>query len=196
MVLQTFIIANETDQTLAMSIKYSSQAPYTAMNGFPILRVPTSMRESLSKIMADNKPESMLLVLYIISHRLGMIVTNCSYIVLMRENDILISPSDMNAILITILARPYLRCMDVSTPLCLPGIAGDGYLYFTMKFLSPNVGIVFATLASDTFYECLAKANDIAQELQWQNLIPELNKLIEQNYISTTPIVPTGINWK
>jgi hypothetical protein len=121
-----------------------------------------------------------------------MIVTNCSYLVLARENDVIISPSDMNAILITILARPYLRCMDVGTSICLPGIAEDGYLNFTVKYLTPNLGIIFATLESNTFYECLGKANVIAEELRKQNLIPEINKAIEQNYLTTIPITPNG----
>jgi len=125
-------------------------------------------------------------------YRLGMIVTNCSYLVLARENDVIISPSDMNAILITILARPYLRCMDVKVSICLPGIAGDGYLNFTVKYLTPNVGIVFATLESNTFYECLGKVNIIAEELRKQNLISEINKAIEQNYLTTIPITPNG----
>lgn len=103
-----------------------------------------------------------------------------------------ISHADMNAILITILARPYLRCIDAGISICLPGIAGDGYLKFTVKYLTPNLGIVFATLDPNTFFECLGKANIIAAELQRLNLVTEVHKAIEQNYLVKTPIAPSG----
>ncbi len=54
------VIAHETDQTLCMSIKYTSRTPSGFMNGFPVLRMPGTKRNAVSKIMANNKPESML----------------------------------------------------------------------------------------------------------------------------------------
>jgi hypothetical protein len=63
MVYGILSIANETDQTLSMVIKYSSQTPFTIMNSFPVLRVPAGIRNALSKILLENKPESMLFCL-------------------------------------------------------------------------------------------------------------------------------------
>ena len=100
-----------------------------------------------------------------------MIVTNSAYIVLKRENDIVISASDMNVVLITILSRPYLRCMDAAIPICLPGIASDGFLYFTIKYITPNIGIIFGCLTPDSFFECLAKANDICHDLDRKSVV-------------------------
>ena len=43
-----------------MTIKFASQTPYTIMNGFPVLRMATLLRDNLIKVLEDNKPESML----------------------------------------------------------------------------------------------------------------------------------------
>jgi len=119
-----------------------------------------------------------------------MLVTNCSFITILRENDIVINPSDMNLILITVLAHPSIRRADTSSPLCLPGIADDGYLYFTIKYVTPNIGIIFISLSPENFYECLAKANKVADELKAGDLVADITKSIHQNYIVTAPIVP------
>jgi len=60
MVYDILSVVNETDQTLSMVIKYSSQTPYTVMNSFPVLRIPTATRNALNKILLENKPEPML----------------------------------------------------------------------------------------------------------------------------------------
>ena len=119
-----------------------------------------------------------------------MLVTNCSYITIIRESDIVISPYDMNLILITVLAHPSIRRADTSSPLCLPGIADDGYLYFTIKYITPNVGIIFVSLSADNFYNCLARANVISLELQ--EFMGDITKAIQQNYVVTLPIAPNG----
>ncbi len=126
-------------------------------------------------------------------NRIGAVVTNCSFITLVREQNIVINPSDMNVILTTILAHPAVTKTETSMPLCLPGVADDGFLYFTIKFCTPNIGVIFASLNHEHFYECLAKANDIALALEQQQLIPGLTQAIRDNYITKSPIVPTSL---
>ena len=121
-----------------------------------------------------------------------MLVTNCSFITIIRENDIVINPYDMNLILTTVLAHPSIRMVESLTPLCLPGIADDGFLYLTVRYITPNIGVIFAAISPDSFFPCLAKAHIIAQELQSQGLLPELTKAIQQNYLMNSPIVAPG----
>ena len=72
----------------------------------------------------------------------------------------------------------------------MPGIADDGYLYFTIKYITPNVGIIFVSLSADNFYNCLARANVISLELQ--EFMGDITKAIQQNYVVTLPIAPNG----
>jgi len=122
-----------------------------------------------------------------------MIVTNCSFITLIRENDIVISPTDMNLIIITVLAHASIRRADTETPLCLPGIAEDGFLYFTIKYVTPNIGVIFGSLSPDSFYDSLAKANLIGNDLKTLGFLHELTLEIKNNYVITRPIAPNGI---
>lgn len=54
-------LVEETDNTLLMTIKYATKTLYSVMDGFPILRTPSTLREKLNEIVRDNQPENMLL---------------------------------------------------------------------------------------------------------------------------------------
>jgi len=43
-----------------MAAKFAARTPCCFLNGFPVLRVASSVRNAVAKIMANNKPENML----------------------------------------------------------------------------------------------------------------------------------------
>jgi hypothetical protein len=43
-----------------MAVKVTARTPCCFLNGFPVLRVGSGVRNAVAKIMANNKPESML----------------------------------------------------------------------------------------------------------------------------------------
>ena len=98
----------------------------------------------------------------------------------------------MNLLLTTVLAHPYVKMADMAVPICLPGIADDGFLYLTIKYVTPNIGIIFACMKPDCFHECLSKANIISQELKNKGLLEKITKEIYHNYVEKSPIVLNG----
>ncbi len=45
---------------MPMAIKFSAQTPYCAVNGFPVLRMPSALRGKVYELMQANKPDNML----------------------------------------------------------------------------------------------------------------------------------------
>jgi hypothetical protein len=99
----------------------------------------------------------------------------------------------MNALIVAILSKPILLKAETDIPICLPGVADDGFLRLAIKYITPNIGIIFAILGKEDCGECLAKANDIAKIIEGRGLVAEITKEIKSNYLSRGPVAPTGI---
>lgn len=183
----------ETEKSLSMSIKYSSHTPYCSMSGFPVLKMSSTLRNEVNQIMQTNKPEDYLYLINRSVVRFGILLTNCSFINIIKQANIDINQSDMNLIIATILAHPSMRLADTSSPLCIPGLADDGYIYLTIKFFTPNVGVIFAGLSPENFYESITKAKDIEKMLEQKGLIEEITNAIKDNYMRGVPLVTNGI---
>jgi hypothetical protein len=119
-------------------------------------------------------------------------MTNTSFISIVREKNIVINAYDLNAMLTTLLAHPSFRCVGSSWPLCFPGVSDEGYLYLTVKYFTPNIGVVFVSLNAEDFYDCMAKAISIGQALRQEQLLTPLENAIIFNYLQLNSIVPNG----
>jgi len=116
-------------------------------------------------------------------------MTSCAFITIHKDKSISINPYDMNMIITGLLARNPTK-MNGPVALCLPGISDDGFLYFTVKFVTPNVIILFATLSSEDYSTCMSKANDISRTLEQLGIVKEITKHIKENYLTFEPILP------
>eukprot|EP00831_Metopus_contortus_P005003 TRINITY_DN11873_c0_g1_i2.p1 TRINITY_DN11873_c0_g1~~TRINITY_DN11873_c0_g1_i2.p1 ORF type:complete len:396 (-),score=45.85 TRINITY_DN11873_c0_g1_i2:16-1203(-) len=170
--VKSYLDGEKTDQTLAMSLKFSARTVCSYLNGFPVLRMSIGIRVGTTKIFLKHKPEDMLF---------GCIIAGNSFVTIARESDIIISPTDMNALLNTILVNPIYKKFPSAFALCLPGIADDGYLYFTIKYATPNICIVYACLGPEYFYQCLGKANAITEELAAADLLKGITKALKHS---------------
>ena len=50
----------ESDLSLPMATKYSSQTPYGFTDGFPVLKISGVIRQAIKKTLAANKPKNMM----------------------------------------------------------------------------------------------------------------------------------------
>ena len=124
--------------------------------------------------------------------RLGIVIANCAYVTVQREKSISVTPYDMNVLLITLFARPAIRQTDASVPVCLPGVADDGYLSLAIKYVTPNICVIFATLNAEDHPECMARANDVARILETRGLVFEITKSLRDNFLRRSPVVPSS----
>ena len=109
-------------------------------------------------------------------------MTSCSFIMIHKEQNFKIHPSDMNAIITAILARSQIKT-HTNFQLCLPGLSDDGFLSFTIKYVTPNLIVVFVTLSPDDHPQCLVKANDIGRALEQLGIVQDITKYIMNNYL-------------
>ena len=100
----------------------------------------------------------------------------------------------MNALMVYLLSRPAILNGETSFALCLPSIADDGFLQFFSKFMTPNIGIIFAAARKEDCTEFTEKANSIAKALEGINFIAQITKSIGENYMSRMPIIPASKN--
>ena len=55
------IILNiDTDSSIPMAIKFSSQNPYCSMNGFPVFRMSSKIRKNIKNQLIKYKPNEIL----------------------------------------------------------------------------------------------------------------------------------------
>ncbi len=121
-----------------------------------------------------------------------MIVTSCAYITVKAEPGIKFRASDMNALMIYILSKPALLTGETTFPLCLPGVADDGFLQFFSKFMTPNIGIIFAAIRKEDMTDFAEKANNMAKRLEEIGFVAQITKSIQENYLTRSPIVPNS----
>jgi hypothetical protein len=103
----------------------------------------------------------------------------------------MVTTYDMNVLLTTLFARAELRQTDAAVPLCLPGVADDGYLSLAIKYATPNICVIYATLKADDHPENLAKVNAAVHTLETRGLLVEITKALHANFLRRTPVVPS-----
>jgi len=115
-------------------------------------------------------------------------MTSCSFIMIHKDPNIVINAYDMNVIVTAILARPHIKT-SAHFQLCLPGISDDGYLSFTLKYVTPNLIVVFVTLNPEDHPQCLAKADDVGRALERLNIVVDITKSIKENYLESLSLI-------
>ncbi len=119
-------------------------------------------------------------------------ISSYSYVTILKGNEVPITPQDLNMLITTVLAHPSFRRTFTTSPLCLSGIADDGYIYLTTKYIAPNIGVLFVSQYPESFHSCLAKIDNIALALDHLGLVREITNAIRDNYLVRSVIVPNG----
>ncbi len=119
-------------------------------------------------------------------------MTSSAFLTIQRDPNVEVNASDMNMIVTALFARPEIRTAAGCVPVCLPGIADDGFLHMTVKYVTPNLIVIFVTLSPDDYPRCLAKANDIAQKLEQLEIVKEITRAVRENYVACEPILKSG----
>jgi hypothetical protein len=115
-------------------------------------------------------------------------MTSCSFIIIHKDPNITINAYDMNVIVTALLTRSQIK-ISAHFQLCLPGISDDGYLSFTVKYVTPNLLVIFVTLNPEDHLQCLAKADDVSRALEKFNIVQEITKSIKENYLETQSLI-------
>jgi len=122
-----------------------------------------------------------------------MIMTSSAFVSIQAESGIKIKPSDMNSFLTYILSKPSIATGESSFSLCLPSIADDGFLQFYAKFMTPNIGIIFAGIRKEDCIDFAEKAGKVAKQLEEIKFVAQITKSIHENYMQRSAINPTSI---
>lgn len=117
-----------------------------------------------------------------------MIVAGYSYVTIVRTKDVVVDPSDMNVILITLLSHPQSEISSMK--LCLSKMAEDGFLFLTASYITPDIAVVFVCLDADETQG--AQTKRIAREIKEKDLVAEVAKAVESNYAQKMTIAPNG----
>jgi len=119
-----------------------------------------------------------------------MILVGDAFAMVVRDQNLVIDPVDMNIILTTIQSHPAVKRAATSLPICLPGVSDEGFLYLTIKYMTPLIGIIYTSLLQDQFAECLEQANLVASTLEKEGITEKLNIAYKKHYI--TPAISYG----
>ena len=117
-----------------------------------------------------------------VKNRIGMILVDNAYATIIREQDIIISPSDMNVILSTIQSHPAVKKTTTLLPICLPAVSDEGYIYLTIKYSTSCIGILYASLMRESFLECMQAANEVDSALKNEEFDKTLVKYTKDFY--------------
>lgn len=184
----TLSLTLDTGEAMPAAVKYASHTPHCFANGFPALRVPSKLRQQLRSLVLGHRPKSMLYLRC--KRRIGMVLVGDAFAMIVREQNIVISPVDMNIIVSTIQSHPAVKRSATSLPICLPGVSNEGFLHLTIKYLDLLIGIIFVSLSQEQFAECLEKANVLGDILAKEGLGEKLSLAFAKFYI--TPAVSHG----
>jgi hypothetical protein len=119
-----------------------------------------------------------------------MILVGDAFAMVVREQNIVINSIDMNIILTTIQSHPAVKRAATSLPICLPGVSDEGFLYLTIKYMNPLIGIIYTSLSQDQFTECLEEANLVTIDLEKEGIAEKLNLAYTKYYV--TPVISYG----
>lgn len=115
-----------------------------------------------------------------------MILVGDAFAVVIKEQNVVVSPVDMNIILTTIQSHPVVKRSPTSLPICLPGVSDEGFLYLTIKYMNPLIGVIYTSLSQDQFAECLEQANTILTILEKEGINDKLTLAYNKFYVIPT----------
>ena len=113
---------------------------------------------------------------------MGIVLVDSAYAVIIREQNIIISPSDMNVLLSTIQSHPAVKKTMTTLPICLPGISDEGFIYLIIKYITPDIGIIYASLAQDNFIDCKNSIDKLDSVFISEGINKSITKCIETFY--------------
>ncbi len=116
----------------------------------------------------------------------GMVIANCAFVTALCANGIPLKSYDMNALLIYLMANPTKGGAESTFSLCLPGIADDGYIQFFVRFITPNITVLFAGARKADCDDFASKAASVSKLIAELGFVWQLTRSLHENFISRT----------
>jgi hypothetical protein len=157
-----------------MMLKLSSRTPICFTSAYPVLKISAAIRANLTSVLKEHMPQNALC---------GFLITSVNIITSVKTSLFKIKPNDVIIILNAIFSDSNLRQGKASRPICLPGIADDGYLYEYIEYYTPSFGIIFISLKPDNFEECKNAASMVISKLWGQrDIIDGVHESLKKMY--------------
>jgi hypothetical protein len=106
------------------------------------LPLPLATRSSVMKILQEDCPSSCFLGILLVGHR---VVATCSG----ADAQPLLSASDLVMLISLVISSTSLRSSESWTPLCLPTLSHEAFVYAYVQFLTADVSFVCISLSPD-----------------------------------------------
>ena len=123
------------------------------------LPLPLSTRTNVMQILQQNSPESCLLCLLLAGHR---VVATAS------ASDSLLSASDVVLMINLVISSASMRSSQSWTPVCLPSLSQDAFVYAYVQYIADDVAYVSISLSPEnsSFYEISNHAESVKAKLE------------------------------
>jgi hypothetical protein len=165
-----------TANTLIVSIKNAIKSPGVFLHSFMSHHLNPSIRTQVTSILKEhNHPSSLFM----------MLMSPFGLFSFVKQKKREVFPNDILVLMNMLHSSQALRSSESWTPICLPGVSPDGFIYAYIYFYTKNIGIVAVTddASSDMFYALKQKGQEIFKELSQSKLLDSLhNSLMDLPY--------------
>lgn len=121
---------SQTDDIFENMIRYSSKSMASLFNAYPIFCMEGNIRQQITKILEENKGNSIL----------ALLMSQYEIISIVGTKDIEILPQDIVLIQNLLFSSPSMYQTESWVPICLPGISASGYLQLYCHFIDSKYG--------------------------------------------------------
>jgi hypothetical protein len=170
-----------TANALIVSIKNAIKSPGPFLHSFMSHQLNTSARSQVTSILKEhNLPDSLFM----------MLLSPFGLFSLIRQKKREVYPDDILVLMNMLHSSQALRASESWTPVCLPGVSPDGFVFAYIYFFTKNIGLVAVTdsTSSDMFDNLKLKSQSIFKELTQTKLLDTLtNSLLNLPYSEDTP---------
>lgn len=129
------------------------------------LPLPYICRQKWISLLETHSLESSILSFFLSGHRLIAASTRMAP---------LVSASDMVLLINLVISSPSFRSGESWTPVCLPSVSTDAFVYAYVQFLTPEIAYISLSQSSETFYQISSECRMIQDTVLDEELFSEV----------------------
>ena len=132
------------------------------------LPLPLTTRTTITKLIQQDAPSGVILGLVVCGHR--VIATSCGN----PDHDNLVAACDIVLLINLIVSSPSLRSGESWTPVCLPSLSKEAFVYAYVQFLEGDIAFVCVSASPEnaTFHQLSNHCQVVKSGFEEQAVIP------------------------
>ncbi|KRX01668.1 hypothetical protein PPERSA_00435 [Pseudocohnilembus persalinus] len=147
-----------TKVNLGLAIKNGLNSPTVFLRSFMPIPMPASSRSNLHQLLREFKSEETIQSIILLTHT--------HVLELWHQKGIKIHPQDIILIQNLLQAQSSFRDSENWLPICLPGIAAEGFIYMYFSYLNPEVIVCMVSDDNNSFGTCKQAFNHLKEKLK------------------------------